>query len=157
MDGYIKELRNKVGHDMVIINFSCACVVNDKGQVLLQKRGNDDGNYGKWGLPGGAVELGESFVDAALRETKEETGLDVEVTRFVGVYSKYFATYSNGDKCQTITCLFEGFPTTNWLVVDGVETIDLKYFDRNNLPEMFNEQHRDMLRDWSDGLSCVYR
>lgn len=156
MSGYIEELRSKIGHDMVIMNFSCACVVNDDGEILLQKRG-DDGNHGKWGLPGGAVEIGESLEEAVLREVKEETGLEVEITRFIGAYSKYFSTYSNGDKCQAVVCLFECRPMIGQLSIDGVETIDLRYFDKKDLPEIFNEQHADMIRDWADGLHEVYR
>lgn len=156
MDGYIKKLRSKVGHDMIILNFSAACIVNSDGKILLQKRG-DEGNRGKWGLPGGAWEEGESAETAIKREVKEETGLDVEVSKLIGVYSKYFSTYSNGDVSQTAVCLFECRPLSEELFADGIETLSLQYFDKENLPEMFNEQHSDMIRDWTTGLSGIYR
>ena len=54
MSDYIKWIRSKVGHDNIIINFSGACIANEKGEVLLQKR-SDTENI--WGLPGGAVEI----------------------------------------------------------------------------------------------------
>ncbi|MBS7643099.1 NUDIX hydrolase [Candidatus Bathyarchaeota archaeon] len=54
-----------------------ALIIKD-GHVLLIKRGADPGK-GRWSLPGGVVELGESVRDAVIREVKEECGLDVEV------------------------------------------------------------------------------
>ena len=55
-------------------------VVNDAGHVLLIRRTDND----NWALPGGAMDLGESLVDAARRETEEETGVQVQVTGLVG-------------------------------------------------------------------------
>ena len=57
------------------------------GQVLLIQRANDPYG-GSWALPGGFVDVGETVEDAAVREAKEETGLDVEILRLVGVYSE---------------------------------------------------------------------
>ena len=59
-----------------------ATVFNDDSEVLLVKRADN----GKWGFPAGAVEPNESAADAAVRETKEETGIDVRVTELQGVY-----------------------------------------------------------------------
>ena len=75
MADYISWLRSKVGHEKVILVFAGGCLFNDEGKVLLQKRGDS----GKWGFPGGAIELGETPEETAVRELKEETGLDVEV------------------------------------------------------------------------------
>ncbi len=47
-------------------------VTNDKGEILLIKRSDND----NWALPGGAIDLGESLTQAAIRETKEETGIE---------------------------------------------------------------------------------
>lgn len=58
-------------------------VRDEDGRVLLIRRSDN----GRWTLPGGGQELGESIRDAMLRETREETGLTVEVTGLVGVYS----------------------------------------------------------------------
>ena len=59
-------------------------VILDHGKLLLEKRGNEPAK-GKWGIPGGVVELGESLEDAVVRETKEETCLDVEAPRLIDV------------------------------------------------------------------------
>ena len=59
-------------------------VTNDDGQILLIKRSDND----NWAIPGGAIDLGESMVQAAVRETLEETGVTCEVTGLVGIYTR---------------------------------------------------------------------
>jgi ADP-ribose pyrophosphatase YjhB (NUDIX family) len=74
-------------------------VTNDAGQVLLIRRSDND----NWALPGGAVDLGESLPHAAVRETKEETGVDCEVTGLSGIYTdpRHVLLYtSNGEVRQ---------------------------------------------------------
>ena len=80
---YIQWIRSKVGHEKVILVFAGGCLFDDCGRVLLQRRGDS----GKWGFPGGAVELGETPEETAVRELKEETGLDVEVESLIGIYT----------------------------------------------------------------------
>ena len=60
-----------------------AIVEDDRGRILLQRRA-DSGN---WSLPGGVMEIGESIGDAVVREVREETGLDVELTGVVGLFT----------------------------------------------------------------------
>ena len=48
----------------------------------------------------------ENLAETAIREIKEETGYDVEINELVGVYTKYFQTYPNGDKAQSIVIVF---------------------------------------------------
>ena len=62
-------------------------IPDGEGRVLLIQRANDP-YEGSWALPGGFVDVGETVEDAAVREAKEETGLDVELLRLVGVYSE---------------------------------------------------------------------
>jgi ADP-ribose pyrophosphatase YjhB (NUDIX family) len=58
-------------------------VTNAAGDVLLIRRSDNQ----NWAAPGGAIDLGESMVQAAVRETKEETGIDCEITGLVGIYT----------------------------------------------------------------------
>lgn len=63
-----------IKHKFVLLqDGATAIIVNDKGQILLQSRADND----RWGLPGGCQELGERFEDTVIREVKEETNLDV--------------------------------------------------------------------------------
>jgi ADP-ribose pyrophosphatase YjhB (NUDIX family) len=58
-------------------------VTNDAGELLLIRRSDND----NWALPGGAVDIGESLAQAAARETREESGIDCEVTGLAGIYT----------------------------------------------------------------------
>ena len=62
-------------------------IPDGEGRVLLIQRANDPYEE-SWALPGGFVDVGETVEEAAAREAKEETGLDVEILRMVGVYSE---------------------------------------------------------------------
>jgi len=66
---------------------ACAVVFDEAGRLLLMRRADN----GYWGLPGGHLDHGETLVQAAVRETREETGLDVQVERLDGLYSASFA------------------------------------------------------------------
>ncbi len=58
-------------------------VVNDQRQILLIRRTDNQ----HWALPGGAMDVGETIAEAAVRETREETGVECEVVRVVGIYT----------------------------------------------------------------------
>ncbi len=73
MDGYIKWLRDQIGPQKVVLVFASVCIVDPAGRLLWQQRGD----FRYWGLPGGALELDEDLATCAIREAKEETGLDV--------------------------------------------------------------------------------
>jgi 8-oxo-dGTP pyrophosphatase MutT (NUDIX family) len=84
-------------------------VVNDAGELLLIYRTDND----NWALPGGAMDLGESLVDTAVRETREETGIDCEVTGLVGIYTdpRHVILYtSNGEARQEFSVVYTARP-----------------------------------------------
>ena len=64
MANYIREIRSKVGHMPIFLNAVAGAVVNEQGQLLLQKR-TDAGN---WSLPGGMMEYGETFVETLTKD-----------------------------------------------------------------------------------------
>ena len=140
---YIKWLRSKVGHEKIILLFAGGCIFNDEGEVLLQRRGDTN----TWEFPGGAIELGETPEMAAIREAKEETGLDVEVGRIIGTYTDCDFVYRNGDQAQSIVIAYELKIIGGDLVCDNKETIGLNYFSLDNMPKLFCQQHEDILTD----------
>ena len=140
---YIRWIRSKVGHEKIILAFAGGCIFNGRGEVLLQRRGD----CGKWGFPGGAVEPGETPEMAAAREAKEETGLDVAVGSLIGVYTDPDVTYPNGDKAQSIVIAYELRVTGGKLFCDGDETLELKFFSKDEKPELFAGSHEEL---WND-------
>jgi ADP-ribose pyrophosphatase YjhB (NUDIX family) len=84
-------------------------VVNDASEILLIRR-TDNGN---WAVPGGAIDLGESVAQAAVRETLEESGIECAITEIVGVYSdpRHVILYtSNGEARQEFSIVLTARP-----------------------------------------------
>ena len=141
---YIRWIRSKVGHEKIMLVHAGGCILNEKGEVLLQQRGDCN----QWGLPGGTVELGETPQMAAIREVKEETGLDVEVGELIGIYTDFDVECANGDKFQSIMIAYELTAVGGELFCDQTETLDLRYFPLSKTPKLFCKQHEDTLRDF---------
>src|SRR5215831_14364492 len=98
LSGYLKGLREKVGHELLPLPSVAVAVLDDNGRVLCGLHADKK----VWVLPGGLVEPGEHPADAAVRETWEETGLIVEPTGILGVYggSDLIIDYPNGDRAS---------------------------------------------------------
>lgn len=131
---YIKTLRQKVGHEPIILNFAGGILANSKNEILLQKRSDFDA----WGLPGGALEFGESAQEACVREFLEETGLKVRTKSLLGVSTNFIQHYPNQDVAQAVTV--ELVEKMSKEITS--ETLDLKYFSKDKLPKIFNKQHQ---------------
>ncbi|MEU8436069.1 NUDIX domain-containing protein [Streptomyces sp. NPDC029216] len=78
--------------------------LDDAGRILLIHRTDN----GLWALPGGGVDTGESVAEAAVRETREETGFDVEVTGLIGLYTnpRHVIAYDDGEVRQQFSICF---------------------------------------------------
>lgn len=83
-----------------------ALVVDDQGAILMQRR-SDSGN---WSFPGGVMEIGETLEQCVIRETKEETGLDIEITGILGIYTdpEHVIAYADGEVRQEFNITFYG-------------------------------------------------
>jgi len=150
---YIKWIRGKVGHDLIFLNFVGGVIRDREGRILLQRRADKN----KWGFPGGAMELGESATQTAIREIKEETGLDVEVTKLIGIYTDYYDEYPNGDQAQTIAIFLEFAVVGGECINSNEETLELHYFALTEFPELVNQQHKDAFDDIKNGRYGVLR
>lgn len=132
-------------------------VVRGPGEAILLEKRRD---CGWWGMPGGRVEPGESVVDAAVREVFEETGLTVEVTHLIGVYSDpdgRIVTYpDNGDVVQLIDVVVEA-RVLSGRIVCSPESEEVRFFTPSQLPEHIVPPARRPLADALEGRCGVLR
>lgn len=154
-DAHTLWVRQFVGTAPLILAGGAACVRDEAGRVLLVRRADD----GSWGLPAGCMELGERVDRAVARETEEETGLQVEPERLVGIYSgpQFFHTYPNGDQaCLAATC-FDCRVVGGRLRADGVESLEARFFPLSELPSL-HPRHQIRIADTLRGLpAAVWR
>ena len=147
---YIKDIREFVGHNPILTAGTGLFVFNDKGEVLMQLRTD----YNMWGFPGGAMELGESFEETAIRELKEETNLVADELKLLKVLSgkDTYREYPNGDKLYDITGIFVVKKYHGELKVNDNESKKLGWFDINNIPENITDHTRNYITKFGDIL-----
>jgi ADP-ribose pyrophosphatase YjhB (NUDIX family) len=113
----------------------------NKGIILIKRRNPPEG----WALPGGFVDSGESLEDAAVREAKEETGLDVDLLR-------QFHTYSAPDRDprhHTITTVY--IARAEGKAVAGDDAKEIGVFSKDMLPGQIAFDHREIINDYYTG------
>lgn len=121
-----------------MVMFGVNVAVLDDGRVLLTQRSD----LSVWCLPGGFIDDGESVAAAAIREVREETGLDVALTRLVGVYSRPRWRRGGGHDL-----LFAARPVGGALAVPNAEVLDARWCEPDALPDpllwWFHQRIRD--------------
>ena len=119
-------------------------VIQD-GRILLTQRED----FETWILPSGGVEDRESIAQAAIRETREETGLEVELTRLVGVYSR------TGNFFSSHIVLFTARPVGGEIRCQEGETIAVEWFPFDQIPSPLSIGHKKRIEDALAGKSGV--
>jgi len=110
----------------------------ESGIVLIERKNPPHG----WAIPGGFVDYGETVEAAAVREAKEETGLDVELTALLGVYSDPL----RDPRHHTISTVFVASATGQPVADD--DAADAGVFTADTLPEDIAFDHREILADY---------
>lgn len=121
-------------------------VTGARRELLLMRRSDN----GRWGLPGGYVEAGESVSDAVAREVFEETGVKVAVGRLVGIYSdpaSQVIEYGPGRRVHAVNLCFEAEPVGQGEPSTPEETLELGYFPPEALPTPFVPIHTRRIED----------
>lgn len=123
-----------------------AVIFDASGKLLLVKRTD----LAVWGLPIGHIEPGETVAEAIIREVEEETGLQVKVTRYIGVYSDPVCSIVSrltGEVSQYITSCMECQVVGGQLRADGVENAEVAFFALDKLPHNLLKLHDEWLQD----------
>ena len=138
---YVSSIREKIGHDLLILTGANVIILDDNNRVLLQKR-----RSGSWGLLGGLLEIGETLEDTAIREVYEESNLKISDLHLVNVFSgpKYHFKLDNADEIYVITSVYYTREFKGELIADNNESLELKFFKMHELPDL-EEEYRDYI------------
>ena len=143
---FLRKCMGELQHIIPILQDGAAAIIeNQKGEILLQRRVDDN----NWGLPGGCQEINETFEETIIREVKEETNLNVseEELKVIDVVSgpRRRYTYPNGDTVISNTVLYHITKFSGKITWDE-ESKELKYFSLNNLPD--NQHDPDLIESY---------
>ncbi|MEW6068400.1 MAG: NUDIX hydrolase [Nitrospirota bacterium] len=116
-------------------------IKNNNGIILIKRKNPPEG----WALPGGFVDYGETLEQAAIREAKEETGVDVELIRQFHAYSDP----KRDMRHHTITIVF--IAKAKGIPVAGDDAKEIGIFNKDNMPERIAFDHRDIINDYFTG------
>ncbi|MFE2522755.1 NUDIX domain-containing protein [Streptomyces sp. NPDC059382] len=110
-----------------------AFVVNDTGEVLLERRSDN----GRWGMPGGVQEVGENIAGTVVREVLEETGIHVEVVGLVGIFTDpgHVIAFADGEVRQEFSLCFRARPVGGEIKVSS-ESFAVRWVPRSELDEL---------------------
>lgn len=140
---YIKEIRKYIGHSPMLSAGATIVVLKDN-KILLNLRSDTN----TWGIPGGAIELGETLEETAARELKEETNLESEKFTLLNVFSgkDFYFKYPNQDELYSVVALYIADGVTGDLKITDNESFELKYFGKDELPVL--ESRAEIIMNW---------
>ena len=126
------ELRKQVGSAPLIMVGAAVLIVNDQNELLMLLRTDN----GCWGIPGGAMEPGESLEETARRETFEETGLTIQSLYLLDVFSgpELFYRYPDGNQVYNVTAVYLALGVSGEMLVGKDEHSHWGYFPLDDLP-----------------------
>ena len=132
---HIARLRAAVGHDLLLLPSVSVLPIDQAGRLLLVRHA---GHHDGWGILGGAVEVGESPAEAAVRETREEIGVEVRLVRLLDVLGgpDYEVSYPNGDRAAYVTAIYEAAITNGSPAAGDDELSDVAWFAPAQLTEL---------------------
>ncbi|MEC0304238.1 NUDIX domain-containing protein [Terribacillus saccharophilus] len=133
-----------------------SAVIRNEQQILLQQRSDN----GKWALPGGNVDCGESVLEAIKREIREETGLEIIVDRISGVYSdpNHIIAYTDGEIRQQFSICFAAESTggllhksdeslaVSWVHIDKLDDYDIHPAQRVRIDDALQDRKSAFIR-----------
>ena len=144
---YIEELRELVGNRPLIMVGAALLITDQEGRLLLLRRADN----GCWGIPGGAMEPGESLESTARRETFEETGLIIDTLSLFGVFSgpELYYHYPNGAEVYNVTVAYTAKVEACEIRLDPAEHTEWAYFEMDKLPGELSPPIQPILAHYS--------
>lgn len=136
----------RIGREGSLMVGCSAVLFDEKREKILLTRRSDNG---RWCLPGGQMERGESLAETCIREVEEETGLQVQIKRLIGVYSTphRLLEYADGNRYQLVSCSFEVELLGSTLTLSD-ETIEFGYFSTAAISHMdIMDHHIERIHD----------
>lgn len=145
---YLRDLRSRIGHDLVLLPAVSVLVRDDEGNLLLMR----SADTGRWQTIGGMIDPDEAPADAARREAKEESGLDVRIDGLRGAFGGpgYRVDYPNGDRCSYVSIAFEASvePGRSGALEGDDEVAELRWFAPGEIAELdLDPLNRHLLTD----------
>lgn len=134
MSDYVAGLRARIGHDLLLLPAAAACVFDEDGRMLLVRHVDN----GMWAPPGGGLDPDEAPADAAVREVREELGMEVAVRGVIGAYGgpKCRLTYPNGDEVSYVIVAYGCAAVGGTVTPDGVEIDDALFVAPAEMPAL---------------------
>ena len=150
---YISGIRKYIGHEMVMTAGCSVMIINDRGELLLQKRSDN----GLWGLPGGAMEIAETYEEAARRELFEEAGIKVGDLKLFGIYSgkPRVIHYPNDDMVFSLAVVFITDSYEGTISDEDSEVLEYRFFAKGFVPKDLFLPDEAPILDWSMGKEGV--
>jgi 8-oxo-dGTP pyrophosphatase MutT (NUDIX family) len=126
---YVLDLRERVGHGLLLLPGVTAVVFDDAGRVLLNERSDN----GQWALIAGVMDPGEQPAETIVREVYEETAVRVVPERITSVLTQP-VTYPNGDRCEYVDITFRCRAVGGEARVNDDESLAVGWFALDDLP-----------------------
>lgn len=146
ISGYLRELRRRVGHDLVLLPSASVLIWDDAGRLLLMQEARTH----EWQTVGGMVDPDESPWDAARREAFEEVGVDVRLDRLRAALGGpgYRVRYPSGDVCSYVVTVFDATIERGDPAPADDEAAAVRWFHPADVSELrLDPLNRHLLRD----------
>lgn len=150
--GYVESLRERIGNAPLILVRPSVLILNPAGEILLVRHVDDT-----WGVPGGCMELDESAEECAMREVREELGIELGRLRLYGVFSgkDLYTKLRNGHMYSNVVI---GYVCTEYegeLRPDGVEVLEAMFFHPSALPEKTDPFLRSKIAEHAGQIAAL--
>jgi ADP-ribose pyrophosphatase YjhB (NUDIX family) len=134
----IAAIRPFINHERLIGVGATAVVLREDGHILTVRRQDN----GQWFLPAGFSDIGENVAHTAVRETFEQTGLQIELQRILGIYSspQFHFTYPNNDQVKNVGVVFLALWMAGEAVPDAAEVSEIKWITPGELLQNIDAQ-----------------